>query len=109
MNNIEGSTILVVDDDHDIVNAISKLLEMEGYKIIKAYDGLEALDCIMQYDVQLILIDIMMPRLDGLSAMMRIREKKNIPVIVLSIYSCDFLKISLVFSVFLQFSFLLLE
>ena len=89
MNNIEGSTILVVDDDHDIVNAISKLLEMEGYKIIKAYDGLEALDCIMQYDVQLILIDIMMPRLDGLSAMMRIREKKNIPVIVLSAKSED--------------------
>lgn len=89
MNNIEGSTILVVDDDHDIVNAISKLLETEGYKIIKAYDGLEALDCIMQNDVQLILIDIMMPRLDGLSAMMRIREKKNIPVIVLSAKSED--------------------
>lgn len=89
MNGIEGSTILVVDDDHDIVNAVSKLLEMEGYKIIKAYDGLEALDCIMQKDVQLILIDIMMPKLDGLSAMMRIREKKNIPVIVLSAKSED--------------------
>lgn len=89
MNGIDGSTILVVDDDHDIVNAVSKLLEMEGYKIIKAYDGLEALDCIMQNDVQLILIDIMMPKLDGLSAMMRIREKKNIPVIVLSAKSED--------------------
>ena len=59
MNGIDGSTILVVDDDHDIVNAVSKLLEMEGYKIIKAYDGLEALDCIMQNDVRLILIEIM--------------------------------------------------
>jgi len=89
MNSIEGSTILVVDDDHDIVNAIAKLLEMEGYKTVKAYDGLEALECITEQDIQLILIDIMMPKLDGLSAMMRIREKKNIPIIVLSAKSED--------------------
>ncbi len=89
MNSIEGSVILVVDDDRDIVNAISKLLESEGFKTVKAYDGLEALDKIVENEIQLILIDIMMPRLDGLSAMMRIREKKNIPVIVLSAKSED--------------------
>ena len=89
MDTLEGSTILVVDDDHDIVNAISRLLEMEGFKTVKAYDGFEALDCLMQNEIQLILIDIMMPKLDGLSAMMRIREKKNIPIIVLSAKSED--------------------
>ena len=89
MDALEGSTILVVDDDHDIVNAISRLLEMEGFKTVKAYDGFEALDCLMQNEIQLILIDIMMPKLDGLSAMMRIREKKNIPIIVLSAKSED--------------------
>ncbi len=89
MDTLEGSTILVVDDDHDIVNAISRLLEMEGFRTVKAYDGFEALDCLMQNEIQLILIDIMMPKLDGLSAMMRIREKKNIPIIVLSAKSED--------------------
>ncbi len=88
MNN-ENTAILVVDDDHDIVNAISALLEREGYKIYKAYNGLEALDALMQYDVQLILIDVMMPKMDGLSAMMKIRTTKNIPVIVLSAKSED--------------------
>lgn len=89
MNSIEDSTILIVDDDHDIVNAIAKLLEMEGYRTVKAYDGLEALECVTEQDIQLILIDVMMPKLDGLSAMMRIREKKNIPIIVLSAKSED--------------------
>jgi len=89
MNTIEDSVILVVDDDRDIVNAISKLLESEGFKTVKAYDGLEALDKITENEIHLILIDIMMPKLDGLSAMMRIREKKNIPVIVLSAKSED--------------------
>lgn len=77
-------TILVVDDDRDIVAAISKLLELEGFDILKAYNGLEALDCIYTKTVHLILIDVMMPKLDGLSAMIRIRETKNIPIIVLS-------------------------
>lgn len=81
--------ILVVDDDRDIVAAIAKLLEMEGCEVIRAYDGLEALDKLTGNSVQLILIDVMMPRLDGLSALMRIRADSNIPVIVLSAKSED--------------------
>ncbi|MDE6775784.1 MAG: response regulator transcription factor [Ruminococcus sp.] len=88
MNN-EDTTILVVDDDHDIVNAIAALLEREGYRIRKAYNGLEALDELIHNEVQLILIDIMMPKMDGLSAMMKIRTTKNIPIIVLSAKSED--------------------
>ena len=60
-----------------------------GYKIFKAYNGLEAIDSLMQNDIQLILIDVMMPKLDGLSAMMKIRATKNIPIIVLSAKSED--------------------
>lgn len=89
MNNIENAAILVVDDDHDIVNAIDKLLSKEGYRVFKAYNGLEAIDSLMQNEIQLILIDIMMPKLDGLSAMMKIRTMKNIPIIVLSAKSED--------------------
>lgn len=89
MDNIKNSSVLVVDDDHDIVNAIEKLLEKEGYKIYKAYNGLEAIDVLMQNTIHLILIDVMMPKLDGLSAMMKIRTMKNIPVIVLSAKSED--------------------
>ncbi len=89
MINIENSSILVVDDDHDIVNAIAALLTREGYNVCKAYNGLEAIDSLMQNDIQLILIDVMMPKLDGLSAMMKIRATKNIPIIVLSAKSED--------------------
>ncbi|MBQ5821480.1 MAG: response regulator transcription factor [Clostridia bacterium] len=77
-------TILVVDDDPEIVSAISKLLEMEGYSVLKAYDGLEALDLLSENDVHLILMDLMMPHMDGLSAVMRIRQTRNIPIIILS-------------------------
>ncbi len=85
----ETATILVTDDDRDIVNAIAKLLEMEGYNIIKAYDGLDALEKLAENKVQLIIIDVMMPKLDGLSALMKLRERSNIPVIVLSAKSED--------------------
>lgn len=83
------TTILVVDDDRDIVNAIAKLLETEGYEILKAYDGIDALEKLSENRVQLLIIDVMMPKLDGLSAIMRIRDKKNIPIIVLSAKSED--------------------
>ncbi len=76
--------ILVTDDDREIVKAIAILLEKEGYRILKAYDGLQALDLLMQNQVHLVIMDVMMPKLDGLSAVMRIRERKNIPIIVLS-------------------------
>ena len=76
--------ILVVDDDQEIARAISKLLSIEGYTPYLAYNGLEALDVIMTEDIHLIILDVMMPKLDGLSTTMKIREKKNIPIIILS-------------------------
>jgi DNA-binding response OmpR family regulator len=76
--------ILVVDDDKEIATAIEKLLCYEDYEVLKAYNGLEALDTLVANRIDLILLDIMMPKLDGLSTVMKIREKKNIPIILLS-------------------------
>ena len=76
--------ILVVDDDKEIVGAIRKRLEMEDYQVLTAYNGLEAMDVLMEQDVQLLIMDVMMPKMDGLSATMKIRERKNIPIIILS-------------------------
>ena len=81
--------MLVVDDDREIVGAIALLLEDEGYRVLRAYDGLEALDLVARESVQLILMDVMMPRLDGLSAVLRLREQRNLPIIVLSAKSED--------------------
>lgn len=81
--------VLVVDDDREIVRAIAILLEKEGYRVYQAYDGLQALDMLVNHEIQLILMDVMMPKLDGLSALMKIREKRNLPVIVLSAKSED--------------------
>lgn len=64
--------------------AIKKRLELEGYDVVPAYNGLEALDVLVEQDIQLLIIDIMMPGMDGLSATMKIRESKNIPIIILS-------------------------
>lgn len=66
--------ILVADDDREIVKAIAILLEKEGYRVVKAYDGMQALDALTQHSVQLVIMDVMMPNMDGLSAVMRIRE-----------------------------------
>ena len=74
-----------MDDDREIVRSLAKLLEVEGYQVYKAYHGLEALDILMERQIHLILLDVMMPKLNGLSALMgKIREKNNIPVIMLS-------------------------
>lgn len=81
--------ILVVDDDRDIVNTLRIQLEKEGYKVLCAYDGQEALDVLVRETVHLILLDVMMPRLDGFSAIMKIRERKNIPILVMSAKSED--------------------
>ena len=78
------NTILVCDDDKEIVDAIEIYLSQEGYRILKAYDGLQAVDILQREDVQLLLIDIMMPKLDGLRATLKIREKSSIPIIILS-------------------------
>ena len=79
--NGKSPTILVVDDDREIVRAIAINLEREGYSVLCAYDGTEALELIAENDVKLIILDIMMPRLDGLSVLMKMREGNNIPVI----------------------------
>lgn len=89
MNADFKANVLVVDDDRDIVEAIAKLLEKEGYNIYRAYDGLQALDTMMEKDIHMMLIDVMMPNMDGLSAIMRVRQKKNVPIIVLSAKSED--------------------
>lgn len=81
--------VLVVDDDREIVRAIALLLEEEGYRVLKAYDGMQALDMAAREAVQLIVMDVMMPKLDGLSAVMKIRERRNLPIIVLSAKSED--------------------
>lgn len=81
--------ILVCDDDKEIVEAIEIYLSQEGYHILKAYDGLEALAILEKEEVNLLLIDVMMPRLDGIRATLKIREKNRIPIIILSAKSED--------------------
>ncbi len=81
--------ILVCDDDKEIVEAIKIYLENEGYKVFKAANGLEALKAVEENEMHLVIMDIMMPGLDGLRATVRIREDKNIPVIMLSAKSED--------------------
>lgn len=81
--------ILIADDDREIVDSTAIFLKAEGYGIYKAYNGLEALDICLSHDIQLILLDIMMPELDGLETLMRVREKKNIPIILVSAKSQD--------------------
>ena len=76
--------ILVVDDDKEIVESIEIYLRNEGYKVFKAYEGLEALDILTNEEIHLILMDIMMPKLDGIKATIKIRQEKNIPIILVS-------------------------
>jgi len=89
VNQIEKQQILVVDDDREIVNAITINLQNEGYGVLCAYDGLQALNVINSQTVHLIILDVMMPRLDGLSATLKIREERNLPIIILSAKSED--------------------
>ena len=86
-------TILVCDDDKEIVEAISIYLKQEGYNIIPAYNGKEALQVMEKEEIHLIILDIMMPELDGIHALLRLREKSSIPVILLSAKSEDVDKI----------------
>ena len=91
---MDQTKILVVDDDREIVGAIAALLELEGYTVLRAYDGLEALDALHTHDVQLMILDVMMPRMDGLSATMQIRKEKNVPILLLSAKTEDADKIA---------------
>ena len=93
-NSNSNINILVVDDDREIAGAIEIYLKNEGYNVFKAYDGLEAINVASKEDLQLIIMDIMMPKLDGMQATMRIREEKNIPIIMLSAKSEDYDKIT---------------
>ena len=81
---MERETILVVDDNKEIVYSISELLKYEGYNTVKAYDGMEALKALEENRIDLILLDVMMPKMNGLSALMKLRERYHIPVIILS-------------------------
>ena len=76
--------ILVCDDDKEIVDAIEIYLVQEGYHVLKAYDGVQALEILKKEEVHLLIIDIMMPKLDGIHATMQIRENSSIPIIMLS-------------------------
>ena len=81
--------ILVVDDDKEIVESIEIYLKNEGFNIFKAYNGIEALEILVEKEIHLILMDIMMPKLDGIKATIKIREEKNIPIILVSAKSED--------------------
>ncbi len=82
-------TVLIVDDDEEITRSTGIFLKADGYRVLEAHDGLEALDMLMSEEVHLVLLDIMMPKLDGISTLMKLREKKNIPVILISAKSED--------------------
>ncbi len=86
MKNIK---VLIVDDDKEIVDVIGIYLRQEGYTILKAYDGIQALDILSTNEVHIIIMDVMMPRLDGIHTTLKLREKQNIPVIIISAKSED--------------------
>lgn len=81
--------ILVCDDEKDIVSALSIYLKSDGYQVYKAYNGKEALEFVQKGDIHLVLMDIMMPVMDGITAMVKLREKSNVPVIMLTAKSED--------------------
>lgn len=81
--------ILVCDDEKDIVSALKIYLMAEGYQVYEAGNGREALECLAKEDIHLVLMDIMMPEMDGITAMVKIREQSNVPVILLTAKSED--------------------
>lgn len=81
--------ILICDDDRDIVNALKIYLSDPSYKLFEAFNGIEALEIIAIEDIHLVLMDIMMPQMDGISAMVKIRERSNVPVILITAKSED--------------------
>ena len=85
--------ILVCDDDKEIVEAIEIYLTQDGHQVLEAYDGIEAVEILKKESVDLLIMDIMMPRMDGIRATLKIREKHNIPIIILSAKSEDVDKI----------------
>jgi two-component system, OmpR family, response regulator VanR len=90
---MEQSVILVIDDNTEIRNLIEIYLKNEGFQVIKAGDGLEALEILSSNSVQLIILDVMMPKLDGIQACLKIREENQVPIIMLSAKTEDMHKI----------------
>ena len=86
-------TILICDDDRDIVSALDIYLTSEGYKTMKAYNGKEALQVVENHEIHLILMDIMMPELDGIRTTAKLREGSNVPIILLTAKSEDLDKV----------------
>ena len=76
--------VLICDDQPDIVSALKIYLKPEGYKLYEAYTGLEALEIVQREDIHLVLLDVMMPRMDGIAATAKIREFSNVPIILLT-------------------------
>jgi Response regulators consisting of a CheY-like receiver domain and a winged-helix DNA-binding domain len=87
------SVILVVDDDTEIRDVIHVYLRNEGHSVLEASDGVDALDILTQREVDLIILDVMMPRMDGIKACMHIRERSSVPIIMLSAKEGDMDKI----------------
>ncbi len=83
------AAVLVCDDDREIVDASEIYLMQEGYKVYKAYDGEQAIRILKEEDIHLLIMDVMMPRLDGIHATLKIREYSSIPIIILSAKSED--------------------
>lgn len=81
---MEKFTVLVTDDDQDIRDGIEIYLKNEGYRVLKAANGVEAIELLETSDVHVIILDIMMPKMDGIAATFKIREQRNIPIIMLS-------------------------
>lgn len=81
--------ILICDDEKDIVNALKIYLYNENYTLLEAFNGKEALKCIEEQEIHLVLLDIMMPEMDGISAMVEIRKRSNVPIILLTAKSED--------------------
>jgi two-component system response regulator VanR len=90
---VEKLTILVVDDEEEIRELIAIYLKNEGYHVWKAADGVEALELLQRQEIHLMILDVMMPRMDGIQACLKIREDKNLPIIMLSAKSQDMDKI----------------
>lgn len=91
---VKRETILLVDDEKEIVELLTIYLNNEGYRLLKAYNGMEALECLQNEEVDLIILDVMMPKMDGLVACMKIREERKMPIIILSAKNTDMDKIS---------------
>jgi DNA-binding response OmpR family regulator len=90
---VSNYNVLVVDDEKEIRDVIEIYLRNEGISVIKANDGIEAIDALMKHDIHLVILDVMMPRQDGITTTFKIREKKNIPIIILSAKTEDMDKI----------------